>query len=115
MKKDDDRRFKLKMARRKREKTCFFVTTLRRDGKVEPKRDTRCIGYYEELKWARNTVETLSIDEGGWYKYAVIEEFGQGWYPNVHQEIWYQFYKTRKPKQIKKPARFNRIRNFGLG
>jgi len=88
----------------------YFVTTIR----VKENRDTRCIGYYEVLSNARYTVKNCELDEAGWYQYAVIEQFGQGWYPPAKLEEWYRIDKKRVNK-ISKPKRFKRTCNFGIG
>jgi hypothetical protein len=56
--------------------------------------------------------------EDGWYDYAIIEGFSQGWYPKAHFEEWYQFVREGteyKAVKIEKPEQFKRVCNFGIG
>ncbi len=90
----------------------YFVTQIKIKTDTRPL-DTRCIGFYELLKDARNTVKKCSLSEGGFYQYAVIEQFGQGWYPNTLFEEWYDL--RKRVKKISKPKRYKIISGFGIG
>ena len=97
----------------------YFVTTIRiyHEGKYEL-HDCRCIGFYEKISSARWVILHNSLDEQGYYKYAVIEKFGPGWYPDVKLEEWYQYKyvgKKRKVIKIDKPKRFAQTCNYGIG
>ena len=88
----------------------YFVSTM---GEVD-----RCIGYYKTLQYARDVVKhnCKSLCEFGCYKYAVIEAFGPGWYPQAEIEEWYEFVdKGTKAKKIEKPKRYGNQCNFGIG
>lgn len=88
----------------------YFVSTIDKDG------HTRCIGFYRSMKDARKIVKKKhdTLDEAGYYKYAVIEAFGWGWYPSAVKEEWYEL-KKNGAKKVKKPARYKNEGNFGLG
>ena len=92
----------------------YFITTIR----VGKNEIYRCIGFYDELKVARDVLKKHSecLGESGWYKYAVIECFRTGWYPNASMEDWYEFRdRDKKVVRIKKPKSFKSYCNFGIG
>ena len=97
----------------------FFVTTIR----VHKKNniflnENRCIGFYPKLKDAREVIKEHSecLAESGYYKYAVIEKIGFGWYPTPELEEWYKFTdKDKKAKEIKKPKEFKGFINWSIG
>jgi hypothetical protein len=94
----------------------YFLTTMRDKGTAED--HNRCIGYYISLKIARSIVKgnTGSLCEAGYYRYAIIEAFGSGWYPNAQIEEWYEFSDDgRSVKKIKKPKEYKDTCNFGIG
>lgn len=101
-------------------KTHFFVTTRRIK---HPDFHCRCIGFYNSLKDARGVLRRSwdMLQEAGYYQYAIIEEFGPGWYPQAETEEWYKFIENRSKskcigfKKIKKPKKYNRVCNFGIG
>jgi len=94
----------------------YFVTTIRDVGAIDDR--DRCIGYYLSLKSARSVIKenSASLEECGFYQYAVIEAFGPGWYPNAEIEEWYKFInKGAKVIKIKKPIQYREQCNFGIG
>jgi len=91
--------------------TLYFLTMI-------GKEDTRCVGYYVSLGYARGTIECCceSLCEAGYYKYAIIEAFSPGWYPATKMEEWYEFIDHgKKIKKIKKPKQYENICGFGIG
>lgn len=99
-------------------KTFFFVTTVREyiDNKKHKLHDTRCIGFYPSIKGARNILKN-GLDEAGYFQYAVIEEFGFGWYPWEPNgvEEWYKFDPKRKAIKITKPKKWKNVVGWGIG
>ena len=91
----------------------YFVTQIRIKRSTYP-RDTRCIGFYALLSKARLTIKKCGLDEAGFYQNAVIEKFGEGWYPNTLFEEWYKLGK-KEAKKIPKPKRYKRVLAFGIG
>ena len=94
----------------------YFLTTIRIEEKGGT--DCRCVGFYDELKVARDVLKKHSVmlGEQGWYKYAVIEAFSSGWYPCSEKEEWYQFRdRDKKVVKIEKPKRFRNTCNFAIG
>jgi len=88
----------------------YFVTTIDKDGLA------RCIGFYRSMKYARKIIKKKhdTLNEAGYYKYAVIEAFGWGWYPMAAKEEWYEL-KEKGARKVKKPTRYKNECNFGLG
>jgi len=94
-------------------KTHFFLTTKRN---IAPNPHSRCVGFYNSLKIAEGILfkNWKNLAEYGYYQYAIIEEFGCGWYPDAKTEKWYKFTKNGV-KKIKKPKAWESICNFGIG
>lgn len=98
----------------KKKKGLFFVTQIRiRDDEIG-KKDIRCIGYYKTLKDARYPILHCDLQEAGYYQYALIEEFGIGWYPTSLSEEWYLI-TGDKPVKIDRPIKYDNVCNFGMG
>ena len=93
----------------------YFVTTIRDVGAIDD--HDRCIGYYPSLKSARSVIKenSASLEESGFYQYAVIEAFGFGWYPQAKTEEWYQLHNGNTAIKIKKPKQYSNLCNFGIG
>jgi hypothetical protein len=81
----------------------------------------RCVGFYARYSDALHFIEKFGInglDEGGLFKYLVIEKFIEGIYStsDEFEESWFETdFKTTKWKEIKKPSKFKGIINFGMG
>lgn len=70
----------------------YFITTIEEleDG-CHPK-GTRTVGYRSDLSVAIETVENNVCDIWEYlYEYAVIEELGEGLYPEVKKRILFKF------------------------
>jgi hypothetical protein len=98
----------------------YFITVFE---KLPPNDDycdcgaTRCVGYYEKLESAEDTVKNNYGDI--WetcYDYAVIENIEEGLYPMTVDR---QFYKHNDEKDtyepIDEPEVFKHYCNFGIG
>lgn len=81
----------------------------------------RCIGFYTRYSDALHFIEKFGInglDEGGLFKYLVIEKVMEGIYAmsDEFEESWFEAdFETMKWKEIKKPEKFKGVINFGLG
>jgi hypothetical protein len=81
----------------------------------------RCIGFYNRYSDALHFIEKFGInglDEGGLYKYLIIEKVSEGIYAmsDEFEESWFEAdFETMKWKEIKKPEKFKGVINFGLG
>lgn len=81
--------------------------------------DSRTPGYFFKLEDAIECVEENwgDIYEGS-YKHAVIETVGQGMYPHIREEIWFEWQGTWDEggyKRIDKPKSTKCTVNWGLG
>jgi hypothetical protein len=82
---------------------------------------SRCIGFYTRYSDALHFIEKFGInglDEGGLFKYLVIEKVLEGIYAmsDEFEESWFEAdFKTMKWKEIKKPEKFKSVINFGIG
>ena len=81
----------------------------------------RCVGFYTRYSDALHFIEKFGInglDEGGLFKYLVIEKFLEGIYATSEEfeESWFEAdFENMKWKQIKKPKKFKGVINFGIG
>jgi hypothetical protein len=81
----------------------------------------RCVGFYTRYSDALHFIEKNGInglDEGGLFKYLIIEKISEGIYAmsDEFEESWFEAdFKTMKWKEIKKPEKFKGVINFGLG
>lgn len=81
----------------------------------------RCIGFYTRYSDALHYLNKFginSLDEGGLFKYLVIEKVSEGIYgvSEEFEESWFEAdFKTMKWKEIKKPSHFKSVINFGIG
>jgi len=81
----------------------------------------RCIGFYTRYSDALHFIEKFGInglDEGGLFKYLVIEKVSEGVYAmsDEFEESWFEAdFNTMKWKEIKKPKNFKSVINFGIG
>lgn len=81
----------------------------------------RCLGYfnsYEELLNQINKYGINGLDEGGLFKYLVVEKFETGIYANsIGAETWFEAdYNTNSwTEMLDKPERFKGTVNFGMG
>jgi hypothetical protein len=81
--------------------------------------DSRCWGWYSDLKVAMEHVQSNVCDfsEEGFYSYAVIEEIPEGIEPIYNtDEKWFKF-DPKKEKYIvcSKPEFSNHILNWSIG
>ena len=82
---------------------------------------TRCIGFFNRYSDVLHYIEKYGInglDEGGLFKYLVIEKVFEGIYSvsEEFEENWFEAdFKTTKWKEIKKPKQFKGVINFGIG
>lgn len=81
----------------------------------------RCIGFYTRYSDALHFLNKFGInglDEGGLFKYLVIEKVSEGIYgtSDEFEESWFEAnFETMKWKEIKKPDQFKGVINFGIG
>jgi len=80
----------------------------------------RCLGYfysYEELLNQINKYGINGLDEGGLFKYLVVEKFSSGIYAySVGAETWFVAnYETNSWDGTDKPEKFKGIVSFGMG
>jgi hypothetical protein len=81
----------------------------------------RCVGFYTRYSDALHFIEKWGInglDEGGLFKYLVIEKFSEGIYAmsDEFEESWFETdFETMQWKEIKKPKQFKGVINFGIG
>lgn len=81
----------------------------------------RCVGFFTRYSDALYYIDKFGInglDEGGLYKYLVIEKFSEGIYAmsEEFEESWFETdFETMKWKEIKKPKKFKGVINFGIG
>lgn len=95
----------------------YAITTVQE----KPGERCRCIGFYNRYSDALHFIERFGInglDEGGLYKYLVIEKILEGIYATSEEfeESWFEAdFETMKWKEIKKPEKFKGVINFGIG
>lgn len=81
----------------------------------------RCVGFYTRYSDALHFIEKFGInglDEGGLFKYLVIEKVSEGVYAmsDEFEESWFKAdFETMKWREIKKPEKFKGVINFGIG
>ena len=74
----------------------------------------RCFGWYPTCKDAEDgIIKNNILDENGFYKWIVIEEFFSGLF-NLAKERWY-LYDNDKYIKIDKPEIFKPIISWGMG
>lgn len=90
----------------------FFITTVSEDGK-----STRCVGYFKDLKEAKERVKKNYCDIFEFlYKYAVIEKVPEGIYRGIDSEYWFEIdLEKLEYKEIEKPEQFEGYICFGIG
>lgn len=82
---------------------------------------SRCVGFYSRYSDVLHYLNKFGInglDEGGLFKYLVIEKVSEGIYEtsDEFEESWFEAdFKTMKWKEIKKPKKFQGVINFGIG
>lgn len=82
---------------------------------------SRCVGFYTRYSDALHFIDKFGInglDEGGLFKYLVIEKVSEGIYAtsDEFEESWFEAdFDTMKWKEIKKPEVFKGVINFGIG
>jgi hypothetical protein len=82
---------------------------------------SRCVGFFARYSDALHFIEKFGInglDEGGLFKYLVIEKVSEGIYSvsDEFEETWFETdFETMKWKEIKKPNKFKGVINFGIG
>ncbi len=81
--------------------------------------DSRCIGYYTDLKKAKRRVKANigSLNEAGYYPWVVIEGVKNGIYRYFGRtDYWYEFNKkTNKFDECEKPKKFKHLVGFTIG
>lgn len=92
----------------------YTVTAVSEEGKC------RCIGYfysYGELLNQINKYGINGVDEGGLFKYLVIEKFETGIYANsIGAETWFEAdYATNSWVETDKPEQFQGTVSYGMG
>lgn len=93
----------------------YTVTVASEEGKC------RCVGYfysYAELLNQINKYGINGLDEGGLFKYLVVEKFESGIYAySVGAETWFEADHNNNSwiEMLDKPDRFKGIVNFGMG
>lgn len=80
----------------------------------------RCLGYfhsYDEALSQINKYGMNGLDEGGLFKYLVVEKFSSGIYAySVGAETWFVAnHETNSWDGTDKPEKFKGIINFGMG
>ncbi len=81
----------------------------------------RCVGFFTRFSNALHFINKYGInglDEGGLFKYLVIEKILEGIYSISEEieQIWFEAdFKNNKWKEIKKPSLFKGVINFGIG
>lgn len=81
----------------------------------------RCVGFFSRYSDALHYIEKFGVnglDEGGLFKYLVIEKVFEGIYgvSEEFEETWFETdFKLKKWKEIKKPLKFKGTVNFGIG
>ncbi len=81
----------------------------------------RCLGFYTRYSDALHFIEKFGInglDEGGLFKYLIIEKMSEGIYAmsEEFEESWFEAdFKTMKWEAIKKLEKFKSVINFGMG
>lgn len=82
---------------------------------------SRCIGYFSSRQKAIMTILKNGInglDEGGIFKYLVVEKFSSGLYANsTGDENWFiaNYKDDCWEKMENKPKKFNGITNYAIG
>lgn len=81
----------------------------------------RCIGFFSRYSDALHYINKYGInglDEGGLFRYLVIEKVSEGLYAisDEFEETWFKTdFKSNNWKEIKKPKQFKGVINFGIG
>jgi hypothetical protein len=81
----------------------------------------RCLGYYNTYGDLLNQINKYGInglDEGGLFKYLVVEKFEAGIYAySIGAEIWFEADHSNNSwvEMLDKPDKFKGIINFGMG
>ena len=80
----------------------------------------RCLGYFRSFRDALNEINKHGInglDEGGLFKYLVVEKFETGFYAtSVGAETWFEVdYSTNSWVEGNKPSRFEGTVSYGMG
>jgi hypothetical protein len=97
------------------EKMIYLVTTLQF---ADATRNSRCVGFYFDLEDANRLVfnNGMDIAEEGYYRYAVIEEKGEGTYRMVSNEWWFKFDRgVNQYVRCSKPEKLHNVCCFGIG
>jgi len=95
----------------------YTVTTVQNETGEHP----RCVGFFSRFSDALHYINKFGInglDEGGVFKYLVIEKFKEGIYAmsDEFEESWFEAdFKDNNWKEIKKPSKFKGVINFGMG
>lgn len=76
-------------------------------------KDSRCWGYYNDLKTAKDVISRDSSMEETIYDYLVIEKVEEGIYPTIKEVAWYEW-SEEKWVEINKPEQFYRVCNWAL-
>lgn len=91
----------------------YFITSMDIDN------DTRCVGYYSDLKKAIEIVEnnTGDLNEEGYYPYIVIENIKEGIYQYDQNPMWFEYDKSlNKYVKSKRPSYIDpRYVGFSIG
>ena len=80
--------------------------------------DIRCVGWYNNLKDARKSVENDDglFNEAGYYQYIVIEKMREGIYPCAKIRWWFEYNdESHSWLPIDDPDFSNGIVNYGIG
>lgn len=82
----------------------------------------RCFGFFLRFSDALYHINKYGLngltDEAGLYKYIVIEKMFEGLYASSEEfdQTWFEAdHELNKWKEIKKPANFKSVINFGIG
>ena len=100
------------------DKIWVVVTCRTLDTKNEKFRDSRNVGWYNDLQEADKVLLNNYGDvyEDGYYPYAIIEQVPQGLYPICETALFYRWDKDKKRYiQIEKPEELKHIINYSIG
>lgn len=81
----------------------------------------RCVGFYSRYSDVLHFIDRFGVnglDEGGLFKYLIVEKVSEGIYAtsDEFEETWFEAdLKTNNWKEIKKPNQFKGVINFGIG
>ena len=97
----------------------FFITSFEHlpDKKYLHTGDTRTFGYFDDREKAvRSLHENWCDMHECLYRYAVIEEIGQGIHPDVQSRTFFEYDKERNGFfEIEEPKEVKHVCNFALG